>query len=206
MSYNEKPPAPTADEIKEWLLSTTRHCFHVEFYANMFDVGLNDPERPHDIVGKGNKFTPVVISGFSVRKRDDSQAFFDTYVKPSLDMHRRQYHHRMWNQYNPAATEDELYLGAVDAICSLLEDRGYQGGTHSFDEVEKEFRNSKPHQIKFMKNNLKNMRETERPDLDEIKSLHVFPNIGVPEHTYRKIKSRVNDTISMVKKWKGYEL
>ena len=48
---------PTKKELNIWLLSTLKHVCHIEYFVNKLDLNSNDPERPHDITGKGNKFS-----------------------------------------------------------------------------------------------------------------------------------------------------
>jgi len=49
----------------------------------------------------------------------------------------------MWNNPDPSdktkripgASDEDMRVGAVDAICSLLENRAHQGGIHNYDRV-----------------------------------------------------------------------
>ena len=47
---------PTNEEVGMWLLDTVRHVLHIEYFLNHLALGSNDNERPHDLVGSGNKF------------------------------------------------------------------------------------------------------------------------------------------------------
>ena len=111
---------PTSKEIGDWLLSTVRHSAQVEYYLNKLNWGINDPNRPHDIVGPGNKFSWPVLKGLALQHRSEDPEFFIKNVLPSIEIHRQQFHHQKWNLPNSQATEDELMVGAVDAICSML--------------------------------------------------------------------------------------
>ncbi|MBI2482967.1 hypothetical protein HYV74_02175 [Candidatus Uhrbacteria bacterium] len=57
---------PTVDELRWWMLHTVQHVYRVEYYLRELGLGAHDPERPHDIVGTGNKFEWQVASGFAV--------------------------------------------------------------------------------------------------------------------------------------------
>lgn len=47
---------PTEEEVNTWLVATLRHACHVENFLGELQLGDNDPERPHDLVGSGNKY------------------------------------------------------------------------------------------------------------------------------------------------------
>ena len=98
---------PSLAEIRNWLLSTLRHSCQVEYYLHQLDLGHNDPQRPHDITGEGNKYTWPVVRGLALEHRSDDPAFFEEHVLPAIEFHRRhQYHHQKWNQFDPSATPD----------------------------------------------------------------------------------------------------
>ena len=44
-------------------------------------------------------------------------------------------HHKIWNDRN--SPDEWLKYGAIDAVCSLLEDREYQGGVHDWGDIRK---------------------------------------------------------------------
>jgi len=55
-------------DLSRWVLDVTRHSMHVELMVKvMEDKGYHprDPERPHDLVGLGNKFELNVMLGLS---------------------------------------------------------------------------------------------------------------------------------------------
>ncbi len=198
---------PTDEEIRKWMLCSLKHSAHVEYYLRHLDVGYEDPERPHDLVGPGNKFQTTVMHGFALQFRTvPPLPDFDTYTLPALKLHRQQYHHRMWNEpdssdrrkHNRNATPDALKLGAIDAICSLREPRSYQGGTHTFEQIagiiaEKEDIHKWP-SLDLM---LPRMAALPEPRLDLITSLHDFPNIGVHPNIYLKMQERVAETLQL---------
>ena len=61
-------PIDYKEDLSRWVLDATRHSMHVEFMVKvMQDYGYHpqDPERPHDLVGLGNKFELNVMLGLS---------------------------------------------------------------------------------------------------------------------------------------------
>ena len=133
---------PTDEEVGKYMLAYLQHSCNVEYFLRSFELGKDDPERPHDLVGVHNKFEWNVLKGFAVQYREPPVDFMK-YVFPSLELHRMQYHHKKWNgagmsgalDLGPGATIDDMWVGSIDAVCSLLENRGYQGGEHSYDVI-----------------------------------------------------------------------
>ena len=111
---------PTEAEVRKWLISSLTHSMHVEYFLLNLGLGERDPERPHDLVGPGNKYEWDVIKGFALQYRLP-KIDFKTHIMPSLAIHRQQYHHRMWNDPSPedrakpiqGATEGDMLVGAV---------------------------------------------------------------------------------------------
>ena len=204
---------PTSEEVKKWMLFTLKHSCHVEYFLKGLDLGKNDPERPHELIGTGNKYDWDVIKGFALlyrRPKVDSK----THIIPALRLHGQQYHHRMWDnpdpddetKYNPEATGEDMLFGAVDANCSLLENREYQGGKHSYEEIIEVAKKNPPHKAPWMLKLVPQMQKLEQPKLELITSLHDFPNIGLPEYIYDLIVGRTRDTIKLLNSERGYNL
>ena len=196
---------PTEDEVRDWLLSTTRHSMRMEFCLQSMGIGNRDPQRPHDIVGEGNKFEWEVIQGFSTENRPEIDHF--THVVPALTRHRAQYHHQKWNHEDSGATDDEMLLGATDAICSLLENRLYQGGSHSIEEIRSiiEDRNP-PYRRPWMTKALDQVNKLKMPDMGQIRHLDRIPNLGLPLSIYETTVNRVRETILMLRQDHGFKL
>ncbi|MBU1199776.1 MAG: hypothetical protein KKF46_04150 [Nanoarchaeota archaeon] len=198
---------PTQNEVRTWLLTTLKHSFHVEYFLDKLGLGSKDPERPHDLVGFGNKFEWDVIKGFALALREP-KVDFEKYISPSRELHRQQYHHRKWNNPNPeditkpirGASREDMFVGAVDATCSLLENRSYQGGNHDYDEITRLASKNPPHRTHWMLKIIPDMREIKQPELFLIDNLADFPNIGVPVDLYKAIKSRTAETLEMLKR------
>jgi len=195
---------PSEHEISKYLLDTLRHVFHVEYFISHLRMGNSPIQRPHDIVGEGNKFEWNVIKGLSLQYHTP-RVDFATYILPALNLHRLQHHHLMWNESNTTAKPVDMFLGAIDATCSLLENRAYQGGSHSYEDVKKIFDNNPDHKIPWTKIIVPRMAAQPQPDLERITSINSFPNIGVPELIYEKIVFRAAETISMLQQ-RGYAL
>ena len=200
----EQDLRPTTQEVSRWLLDTLRHVCNIEYFLERLSIGNEDPERPHDIMGEGNKLSWEVIKGFSLQYRNKSPEFFDKYVKPSLEAHRQgQFHHRKWNEPNLDATADNMKLGAIDTICALLEDREYQGGSYTYDQMADVLEKKSQHKIPWVKDMIIEMRKLPQPALKGIYTLHDFPNIGITREKYSKICDRIRETTSMLRK-EGY--
>lgn len=197
---------PTPNEIRAWLLGTIKHVQHIEYYLEQLQIGKEDPQRPHDIMGEGNKFEWEVIKGFAIQYRDRTQEFFNKHITPSLERHRCQHHHQKWNNPNQTASDEDMKVGAVDAICSLLEpDREYQGGKHSSEKIKEKIAKNPQHKQKWMESIHKEMQRIKKPTLEIITDLQTFPNLGLNKSTYETIKDRTIETLKMLREH-GYSL
>lgn len=199
-------PRPTEDEIRDWLLSTLRHSIRMELCLQAMGIGVRDPQRPHDIVGEGNKFEWGVIEGFSTENRPGIDHY--THVIPALTRHRIQYHHAKWNHENSGATDDDMMVGATDSVCSLLENRPYQGGSHSVEDISSIIENrNPPYRRPWMTKALDEVKKLQLPDLSQINRLDWIPNLGLPPETYGAIvKKGARETILMLKQDHGYKM
>jgi len=195
---------PIVSEIHDWVLHTTKHVCHIEYYLDKLGVGDEDPQRPHDIVGPGNKYEWDVMWGFALQYRGNGPEFFSEIVMPSLELHRTQFHHRMWNQPNPNASEDNMLLGAIDAVCSLREPRSYQGGIHTWNEVVEITNKNPPHKVPWMLQVIPVMKDLPAPGIDVI-TLDYIPNLGLPDDIYYRILHRVAQVKEMLA-YRGYDL
>lgn len=196
---------PTEYEVRQWMTSILQHSFNVEYFLERFDLGGDDPERPHDLVGAYNKFEWDVVKGLALQYREP-KVDFDIYIAPARELHRQQYHHRKWNGagggdmllLKPGTSVEDMWVGAIDAICSHREDRGYQGGIMPYDEIME--LNSA-----WMREVIPKMRAIERPQLELIASLHDFPNIGLNDEMYGRIVTRTTDAVAEMR-GRGFKL
>lgn len=200
---------PTPKESEKWISETVRHAWHIEYYLQELQVGDTDTQRPHDIMGFGNKLEWEAIRGFALQYRgyelptpELRQAYFEKHILPSLNFHRQQDHHKSWNQYYPNATVDEMQLGAVDACCSLLEPRGYQGGEHTFAEVEEIALGNPIHKVAWMLMMGREMERIAKPAIANI-TLYKLPSKGISLESRDIIEGRVEETIIMLKQDHG---
>jgi len=204
---------PTEDEIKAWLLSTLQHACNIEYFFEKLGIGNNDPERPHDLIGVGNKYEWNTIKGFALQYRIP-KVDFKTYILPALELHRQQYHHRKWNNPDPndktkpihGASEEDMLVGAADAVCALLENRIYQGGTHDYEGVIEIAKNNPPHKMPWLLKVIPEMRRLKQPSLGQITALNGFPNIGLKEIVYEAIAKRTYEAVEMLRNEHGYLL
>ncbi len=197
---SQKDLLPTEEEVGKYMLSMLQHSCNVEYFLNTFGLQSNDPERPHDLVGVGNKFEWDVIKGLALQYRTP-KVDFDKYILPSLKIHRQQYHHKKWNgvgnsrvlTLGPNASIVDMIVGAIDATCSHREDRSYQGGILTYDEIENISRNRGS---AWMLEVIPEMRRIKQPSLELISSLSDFPNIGVGDEIYERTRTRTNEAVS----------
>jgi len=204
-------PVPTEKAVNEHLLSTLKHIMGMEYFLPRLGIGDGDPQRPHDIIGVGNKFEWEVIQGFALQYMKNPEQYYK-FILAAREIHRQQYHHRQWNgphphdgkKPHPDATKDGLLVGATDSILSLLENRAYQKGPHNYKEiVEWMF---EPHKRYWVREIKPRMQALEQPRLELIASINDIPNIGVPEEMYHKIVDRMNETIEMLRNDRDYSL
>ncbi len=193
---------PTLADLEKYVLNTVRHSVSVEYYAQRLEVKSPDPERPHDLVGEGNKFEPEVMLGLAWEfhyPRVEPTAYFHN-IEPSLRLHRQQYHHQKWNGNDLPEGEDHstLELCAIDALCSLRENRGYQGGGHSDEEIFRTVQDNPLHKKLLLTLTLQKMQTVESPNLEMIQSPLDFPNLGLEERTYQRIKERAREAMGLV--------
>jgi len=196
------PPIPTEAEKQNFLLGTVRHVFRVEYFLSALGLGASDPQRPHDLVGPGNKFELEVIWGLAMQYRQPKNIYAG-YLSNSLARHRQQYHHQKWNDPDPKdinlakpeATEDDLLGGAVDAVCSLLEQRQYQGGIHKYEQIRQIALKNPPHKQPWLLKIIPEMEKISQPQTDLISDLENLPNIGLTREVYEKIVGLTNSTL-----------
>lgn len=198
---------PTTKEVKDWLLASLRHSCQVEYYLHELGLRNSDPQRPHDIVGQGNKYSWPVISGMAVQHRSRDARFFEEYVLPSIELHRKgQYHHQVWNQAHRGINHEGMKkLCAVDALCSLLDDRPYQGGRHTFEQMIPMIKKNEPERAKWFWMVYSQMKGMLLPDIQSITSLQDFPNIGIPKSTYEISREHTLEAVLMLRKERGYK-
>ncbi|MBI4983699.1 hypothetical protein HZC32_03585 [Candidatus Woesearchaeota archaeon] len=60
---------PTQQELMNCVLFGGKHSAHVEGYLHSCGFKVIDLERPHDLVGTGNKFAPEVLPGLALEAR-----------------------------------------------------------------------------------------------------------------------------------------
>lgn len=190
--------SPTKTELENTVLDIIRHSLHVEYYCNQLNVGSEDLQRPHDISGDGNKFELSVLYGLAIAKRDDSEDYFDKYILPSIQKHRRGQTHHIMNMYNSQSSQDQIDIATIDAICSRTEHREYQEDISDFAKLIKMFKKSERGYQVWAKSCWKissSMGKIRPPNLDYVVSIDNFPNVGVDNKIYERILLRVDETI-----------
>ncbi len=195
---------PDEIEILKWILHTDTHAYHIEYFLQKLQFGSEDPDRPHDIVHPYNKFEWEAVKGFALQYRKDGRKLYDKQIKASREHHRNQYHHQKWNQFCPNATEDALELGAVDAVCSLLEQREYQGGSHTYAQIEEIASKNSGQWKAWMKHAISEMKRIKQPNLAEITAFSKIPKEGITPQTYDVIIGRAHETLHQLEQDHGY--
>ena len=196
---------PNETEILKWILHVSTHAYNIEYFLQRLQIGSEDPDRPHDIVHAYSKFDWEAVKGFALQYRENGRELYEQQIMASREYHRQQYHHQKWNQYYPNATEDAMKLGAVDAVCSLLEPREYQGGVHTYTQIEVIASENPIHKIGWMKYAISEMKRIKQPNLSEITSFSKIPKEGITPETYDIIIGRVQETLTQLKQDHDYK-
>jgi len=204
VSPHQTKVLPNEVEILQWILHVRTHAFNTEYFLQRFQFGSEDPDRPHDIVHPYNKFEWEAVKGFALQYRKDGRKLYHPQIMASREYHRHQYHHQKWNQLYPDATEDAMKLGAVDAVCSLLEDREYQDGIHTYEQIEEIASKNPIHKIGWMKYAISEMKRIKQPNLAEITSFSKIPREGITPETYDIITGRTHQTLRQLEQDHGY--
>jgi len=185
----------------------------VEYFLNKLELGSKDPERPHDLVGPGNKFEYSVLMGLALvyeERKEEVEYKYKDRITEAIEAHRQQYHHRMWNQPNGDATEEDMYVGAVDTVCAMLEGRSFQREIEDYEDVLRIARGEsdvpcETHKRRWIEKIAPEMQKIKQPSLEEILAVRQFPNIGLPKSMYELIRTRTKETILMLEE-QGYKI
>ncbi|MBU0470735.1 MAG: hypothetical protein KKA62_03850 [Nanoarchaeota archaeon] len=198
---------PSQEEVEKQFLFTLRHAYSVEYFLHLFDAGHDDPQRPHDLVGEGNRLSLPVLLGLSFQHRDE-EGLKERYIKPAVNLHREfQFHHQMWNPPHPDASDDSMKVGAIDTVCSLREDRAYQGGVHTFQQIydkvtQTDHLRNHPRKVEWVIWSLMKIYSAYAPDFKMI-DLDYIPNFHLSTEIHKNIVKRVEETKSALRE-KGY--
>ena len=190
------------------MIDSIQHSFRVEYYLHLLGLSYIDPQWPHDINGKGSKFSWPVIKGLVFRYESKrNKELFEKYVLPSQKFHRKhQHHHQKWENPTSGASEEEMKIGAVDTLSSLLDNRYHGKGVYSFDEMEAIIKRNEPYKHRWLWLIHSEMRDLPKPKVETITSLDNIPNIGIPEEIYQKTIELKNEAIKMLREQHGYNL
>lgn len=118
----------------------------------------------------------------------------------------------MWNEPSPedktkpifGASEQDMLEGAVDAVCSLLENRGYQGGIHNYQSIIEIAKKNPPHKVQWMLKAVREMSIMRQPNLKRVNPSSEFLNIGLDHIVYDAILDITNDAVKNLKAEHGY--
>jgi len=196
---------PNELEICTHLLNTSIHSYRVEYLSTRLLVDdHDDPDRPHDIFGPGNKFTWDCIKGLSLAYRDRKK--YGRQIIKAVHFHRQQYHHQQWNKDCSQATDSARKLGAIDTVCSRLESaREYQQTVKTVSELrELEFYGSN-NQLEMISWVISELERIKMPDLSGVVKFSDIPKTGVPAQTHDTIMERVYQTFQELRTDQGYK-
>lgn len=137
---NDEPNDLIKEKIREYAGNVWKHSKSVDYYLDELVISIkkfkkqHEIETPHDLAGKGNKLEWDVMKGFLYTEKDKNDDPEKKKIfKKSLKRHRIQMHHKMGNNPNPP--NEWFMYWAIDAVCSLLENRTYQGGVHDWEKI-----------------------------------------------------------------------
>jgi hypothetical protein len=218
MTDTEKSPVPSTESVNIHMLFTTRHSCNVEYFLDKLGLGQNDPERPHDLVGVGNKFQYSVLEGLSLvheEREEEDEERYKIRIYQAVENHRLQYHHRMYNKSDsddptkplPGSTDEDMLVGAVDSVCAMLEGRSFQREIEDYDDVLRIVRGESDdvpcelHKRPWIEKIAPEMKKIKQPSLDEILLVRQFPNIGLPKNMYELIRERTRETVDMLSEY-----
>ena len=136
-----EPKDLTKEEVIKYAGDTWEHSKSVHYYLDKLGISIKkfkkqyEIETPHDLAGEGNKLEWEVMRGFIyTEKEKENDSKKKGIFEEALKRHRIQMHHQMWN--DDKSPDEWLKYGAIDAVCSLLEDRRHQGGSHTWKEIQ----------------------------------------------------------------------
>ncbi len=179
------------EDLSQWIRETTEHSLRVEYYINKLEIIGTDPERPHDIVGVGNKFEREVAIGmitlFTKKNNRD--------LEYAIRIHRGQYHHRVWGIHRANYNHPDISIAVIDAVCSHIENRGYQTSSDHWDRIETDLYEKRGRIRERFHEVIAQMKRVSIPKI-EIKNLDDIKNPGIPEEMFNILRRRVNEARS----------
>lgn len=203
---------PTGREVNCFLLETERHSINVEYFIYKLGIEgfVKDPDRPHDISGKGNKYEWDVLKGLALFYRE--MKVDRKYIQPSIIRHDSfQYHHKIFGSpkigidFISQIGEIDYVIGAVDANCCMVENRRGYGEKHSFDDIPGLIADCTLDKTIAITELLRAMRTIQFPKTAEIISLFKIPHIDLPSHIMDRIVSRTMETVNYLIDEKNYD-
>ncbi len=141
--------ALTPDHVGHWLYDVMMHSLSFEVLMSEFSsiaafssIAINekDTQRPHDLIGPGNKLEWDVVYGlaqdYRFKRGDTVTLDYDALIRQSIKIHNQQTHHN-WNgelEINDETARgysksDQLYFRlsrALDVILCKIENRSYK--------------------------------------------------------------------------------
>lgn len=178
--------------VERWLKGTTEHCMRVEYFLKELGIKGTDPQRPHDIVGKWNKFEQDIVLGMSTVYLEQNNGL----LAEAIRKHRGQFHHRVWSV---ESTIEDKEINVVDAVCASLESsvyRPYQE-EHGWLEILEGVKTQKFGEVRRLFTEIVlEMRQIGEPEI-EIPHLRHLVNPDLDSDIFDRIRERVNQTLNI---------
>lgn len=181
--------------LERFVRETIGHSLRVEYYIFQLRIPTTDTQRPHDIVGRNNKLELNIAEGMAhqyLRKTKKNKVEIEEKIRTAVNAHRQQYHHKAFGIHNQDYNHPDVEAVAVDGICSLLENRVYQGGTHSWNEFELCLYSQRGREHVLFRNLINRMRRLPEPEIC-IDHLDKIKNPGISSEMFDRLKQRTYD-------------
>ncbi|MCK5107177.1 MAG: hypothetical protein KAQ83_00450 [Nanoarchaeota archaeon] len=195
---------PTPNLLKKSIERNMRHSYRVELICKKLGIKSNYPsQQPHDLKGLGSKLQPDVVFGFAIGlDLDKSDELYSEIINYAIDIHTScQSHH-------DERLISEVKVQAIDALCTMIENRGYNGGPYNFKDISSKI-NIEEKGLKsfYMKMYVKEMEKMDIPDLTVIKldNLEDLKNLGVDSWIHKGIIGQGLEAIKIYESV-GYKL
>jgi hypothetical protein len=201
---------PSSGEVDDFLKNDSRkHCLRMESYGHLMGFLKDDPQRPHDFVGSGNKLEWGVIWGMALQYCNiNQQEVYRDYVAPSIGIHRRgQIHHQKWNYLRCSPTEADMLGGATDTLLAMFGGRHYilrNGDT--FNSLESIIPHiNEPYQVEWVEKAYAMMSELDQFDIEKISKGEDIPDLILPNGLVNEVDFLINSCIERLRENHGYE-
>lgn len=209
---------PTEEAVRKHLIDTYRHvALYHSLTRRLIVAGELAPEveeHLHDIDPSeiGNKleldqnnplgkpqtepFVPGVL--FLMSLGYDHPTCYQGAVQEGVTRHNENHrHHIMFNGKIDEASEQDLKLSSLDAVCSWIENRIYDPiKTRDWEGIEHRIKSNKGKQRKSLDAIYRLIRPLEAPpDLTQVGDLNHLPRLDMCPETHERVTQLFNETV-----------